>query len=276
MSKEPIFPKVSSNSNERIVRKLVNCLDHVRILFPQFVLVVGGGAAGHAFGLESLLGKIIWLSISLIAVTVWYFLTRQRQKDTAAARREADRLQLRQRVLGASLRALLESSLRGLLRELRVDQQSTRASIYQHDDGKFRLLSRVSGSRRLERKSRPTYSDKRGFIGLVWDTKQWRAATDLPEDEGAWVAHCIDKHGLFLEEAKNISMKARSMIGTVIETPGSSTSHVGILIVESMTPRGVNAKTIEQLPTSAVWQFVAGVLQEVVHCVDSKDVQAIN
>ncbi|MFF2830931.1 hypothetical protein ACFVSK_04135 [Cellulosimicrobium cellulans] len=165
---------------------------------------------------------------------------------------------------------IMNLALRSLLSDMDVDLSKARASVYRFRDEKFILLARVSQSQTLKRVGRHEYPSSEGLIGKTWDHGS-AVATDLPEERSAWEDHCVREYGMALATVKTLKMQARSMLGKRIESASPAHEAVGLLVIESLAPRGVNGATQDNLPSLPSWPLVSAVLHEVVRCLDDQD-----
>lgn len=170
-----------------------------------------------------------------------------------------------------SLVSILDAALRTFLEDLGVDTTTTRASVYRHRDGSFFLLARVSSSQALERRGRERYPDDQGAIGKAWD-KGVSIVIDLPEDRAQWNRANEQDYGMDPMQVASIAMQARSLLGFRLELPAVPPERVGVLVVESLRPRGVNGATADAIAALPSYLLISQVLVEVVRCLDEVDV----
>jgi hypothetical protein len=212
--------------------------------------------APFAAGVASSAVGTAWAAVS--APRVGRIIERERAARSRAAARTT------------SLTTIMNSVLRALLDDLDVDMSRSRVSIYRHAAGSFFLIARTSGSQTLEQAGRRRYPDTQGVIGHTWDLGA-ACVTDLPAGRADWERVCIDRWGMQAEEVRALAMQSRSLLGKRIDLPGTTPQPVGVLVIESLAPRGVNGQHLDHLESQPSWPIVSGVLQEVVQCLDEQD-----
>lgn len=167
--------------------------------------------------------------------------------------------------------AILEAALRNLLDDMGVDTSQARVSVYSHSDDRFFLLARVSGSQGLEARGRSTYLTGQGVIGQAWDLGRSLAAR-LPADRSAWNRRNEEEWGIPSAVAAQLTMQARSLLGRRLDVPGLQTDPVGVLVVESLQPQGLNGRSVDQIDELPSFPLISQVLVEVVRCLDEEDI----
>ncbi|OCI32808.1 hypothetical protein OERS_04000 [Oerskovia enterophila] len=162
-------------------------------------------------------------------------------------------------------------ALRALLEDMSVDMSKARVSIYRHHGGRFILVARVSQSQSLKGVGRSEYPDSEGVIGRTWDRGS-TCATGLPEARPDWDDFCVREYGMDPTAVRRLKMQSRSLLGMRIESATANQAPVGLLMIESLAPRGVNGANLDGLTSLPSWPLVRLVLQEVVQCLDDGDV----
>lgn len=225
------------------------------------------GAVGLAFGTSVPL--LFWLGVALVAAGILHAVLRGPRY--AQIIQEHRQFQERAEARSKSLTTVLDSAMRALMEDLPVDFSQSRISVYRHKDNNFILLDRVSRSQLLERAGRDSYPDDQGVIGRTWD-QGWAVVTRLPQDRATWNARCVRDSGMSLETARQLSMQSRSFVGKRIDLAGPVERPVGLILLESLAPQGVNGSTYDALASSANYKSLSFILQEVVQCLDEQDV----
>lgn len=209
----------------------------------------------------------IGIAVSVLGVVLALYhaprVGRALERERRANRRARDR--------AASLKEIMRGVMMALLEDLGIDPLTGRATIYRHTDGKFIPLARVSDSVQLTKLGKVNYSDKKGVIGRAWD-KQKAVAVDLPADRDAWIATVVKDWGFTREEASAIGMQSRSLVGKRIDVSGTTPGPIGVLVIESLAPRGVNSRTLDRISEAATWPLTMKILIEVAQCLDAEDV----
>lgn len=159
--------------------------------------------------------------------------------------------------------------------DLSVDFTTARISVYRHKDRSFIMLARVSQSLDLEQKGRDTYPDKEGVIGLAWNHGS-ASVTNLPESRDAWDQKCVREYGMRPSAMAGLAMQSRSLVGLRIDTHGADPEHVGLIVLESLSARGVKGATLDELQTAQTFALLSEVLLEVVQCLDERDIDDVD
>lgn len=170
-----------------------------------------------------------------------------------------------------SLNTILNNALMALVEDLTVDFDSARISVYRHVGDRFILLARVSQSLALEKVGRATYPDSQGVIGKTWDIG-YNVKTKLPADRAAWNSECVATYGMSADTAAALTMHSRSLVGSRIDSLGVYPRPIGLVIIESLKPRGVEGSTLDELSSSAIFPLLRAILVEVIQCLDERDV----
>lgn len=154
-------------------------------------------------------------------------------------------------------RRAIEQKAYELLEECDALNDHTRLTVYQHEPRRqtFVRLSRVSNNPRLEEPGRAEYPDDQGLIRSAWSSE---VATkfSLPKDPQEW-AEEVSMNDIPIEEAQQIKMKSRSLVGVRIDY---RERNVGVLIMESKNPQGVNSKHADKLKGHSAFGELAGML----------------
>ena len=90
--------------------------------------------------------------------------------------------------------------------------------------------------------------------------------TSMPSDREGWVSACVEDYGMKRSEAQNVAerMQSLSVVGRRI-----SYGHrpIGIILLESTEPLGVNSKTLDKLGSDDSLKVLVEVLTEILHVV---------
>lgn len=170
-----------------------------------------------------------------------------------------------------SLATLLDSALRALMSDLNIDFSQSRISVYRYRDNSFILLDRVSHSQILERAGRARYPSDEGVIGRIWDLRE-AVVTRLPADRESWNDRCVEDFGMARDVVTDLSMQSRSFVGRRIDVVGPTERPVGLILLESLAPQGVNGTTMDALTMAPNYNLLSHILQEVIQCLDEQDV----
>lgn len=111
---------------------------------------------------------------------------------------------------------------------------NTRISLYEHSDGKFKLIGRYSNNPIFNKKGRDYYPDDEGFISMGWNNgkKYIKHLPDYNINPEEYLIR-IKKHISFREEVlKNLNMKSRVYYVRSINNEDSRLPY-GIVVIES-------------------------------------------
>ena len=159
---------------------------------------------------------------------------------------------------------VLRAILVRLADSLDLNSSTIRLSVYCHEQSEFVLLSRMSADPALKVRGRNSYPDSQGVIGKAWKLRT-AALVDLPEDYDAWQKQ-LAINGIDEDTASKLSMRSRSLIGVRIDADeGGEQVPVGVLVLESTKPRGVNGKTVDKLRTDDTWQVLVHAMYNARH-----------
>jgi hypothetical protein len=173
------------------------------------------------------------------------------------------------------LLSVLEAAARELMDELKsncgVDFTKSRLSIYRHADDHFYMLTRVSESESLGRKGRSRYPDDQGFISFAWNGKP-EGLTDvgLDENQDDWKDTCVNDYGMDRESVDGLTMQSRSFLGKHIQTIELNPKRIGLIVIESLAPRGVNSVTLQKLNNSSVYRNTSALIAATVNCLNEE------
>lgn len=208
-------------------------------------------------------GGLLLVGISLNGVVGWKhkrLVDREAEAKGRAARRSN------------AMQTIMVAALHTLMHELdHVDFTRARISVYRHKDGHFIRLCRESKDLELARPGRNRYPVDEGLIG-----RAWRSGTayvrDLPEDRSEWESTCHEDWNINDQTVGGIQMQSRSLAGIRLEVTGTNPRMIGLLVVESLDPRGVKGEVMDVLRTSTATHLVNHVLVVAVTCLDEEDV----
>lgn len=185
-------------------------------------------------------------------------------KDERTARQRAQRR-------SHSMQTIMNVAVRTLMDDLSVDFSQARVSVYRHKDNHFILLCRRSDALNLEEPGRERYPDGEGLIGKAWRLGEG-IVVDLPKERGTWEQTNYVDYGMPVETALNLAMQSRSLVGLRLDTSAADPEHIGLIVIESLAPRGVNGTTLDALRASTAAKLVNHVLVEAVVSLDEGDV----
>lgn len=170
-----------------------------------------------------------------------------------------------------ALQKILRSGLRTVMADVDIDFQAARVSVYRHKGSDFFLLTRVSDSQVLERVGRRSYPVGEGIIGQAWD-KGTAYARDLPEDRDEWNEHCLESYGIPRRTATQITMQSRSLLGLRVDAAGVDPQHLGLVVFESLSARGILASHADSLREFASFKLLQAILPVVLANLEQQDV----
>ena len=141
----------------------------------------------------------------------------------------------------------------------------SRFSVYYHRDRCFVRVCRVSGNPDLGRPGRSSYPDNQGIIAKVW-REEAVTVTNMPSDREGWVSACVGDYGMKRSEAQDVAerMQSLSIVGRRINYGHRP---IGIILLESTEPLGVNSKTLDKLGSDDSLKVLVEVLTEILHVV---------
>lgn len=156
------------------------------------------------------------------------------------------------------LRRHVENLALILLASIGISDSRSRISVYQHEEhhGVFIQVGRSSPSARWRRKGRGTYPDTMGLIAEAWNNGDSFNSTRYT-DPDRWARLQANKHGIPLEVAKSISMKARCTLGVRITYENRD---VGVLMAESMTMEAVTTDNVNDIKEHPAYELIGAML----------------
>lgn len=154
-----------------------------------------------------------------------------------------------------ALEGVLRAVLNDLSAGLGLSTPACRVSIYCHANGEFVLLSRYSENPEHKKRGRPSYPESEGIIGKTWTQKR-AVVVDLPSDRADWNQRAV-ADGISPETALGLRMQSRSIVGARIDARLAAESlPLGVVIIESTAPRGVNARILDRLLEDRSWAIL--------------------
>jgi hypothetical protein len=158
----------------------------------------------------------------------------------------------------------LSELVRSLLRSIHVELGLTndgRVCIYRHEPtrGQFSLMARYAENPDFDKTGRGLYPEGQGVIGQAW-TKGEVTVTDLPGDSSAYEARLASDFGMSSDVARNLTMQSRSLYGLRYPSSSSGTTPLGVVVLESLSPRGVNGTVASRLKSLPTWQTLESYL----------------
>ena len=140
--------------------------------------------------------------------------------------------------------------LRRLLRDLDLGGPHHRASIFirmSETDQRWRLIARYSADADLTRAGRSTYGPDQGLVAETWRRGQSHIA-DLPVRRPAWNKAVCATFNMSLDEVTKLRMQSRSYGCVRIDrSQGAIDVPVGVLIVESIEPNGIEPRMVDAM-----------------------------
>lgn len=256
--------KAVEDDGDKLARRLAHFLRQLLINSPSLAIAAGSVflAVDQGGGWAFFVGAALAVGGTIAAIWTAPKVGQIKDRERAALSRAKQRT--------ASLSAIMDSVLRVLLADLGVDPSKSRVSIYRHTHAKFVLIARWSHVQTLRSTGRTEYAENEGVIGRAWD-RGAAIATDLPEDRKAWNESCISEWNMRRSVVPSLRMQSRSLMGKRIEVASTTAQPVGLLMIESLAPRGVNGTHLDNLEKLHSWPLVSAVLQEVVQCMDEQD-----
>ena len=154
----------------------------------------------------------------------------------------------------AALKGILEISLRGLCDELGLWNPESRVSCYTHNGKAFVMVARISDNPSLAVPGRALYPEDQGVIGAAWREGK-KAQIDLPVDnEKVYRKKLLRDYKMDDEVVAGLTMRSRSLLAIrVTDVRSTPEKHVGVLVLESLKPRGVTGTLYKSLTTSTSW-----------------------
>lgn len=189
-----------------------------------------------------------WLTALVLAIVlmivsvVWKVRIRPTREQLLA---EADRLSEHQERWRRELREAVRVVAMELFVHTVARPTEARVTVYFHRDGGFVQVARASRNPKLDTAGRVRYPDNVGVIAQVWENGA-AVVTGLSGDRDEWVRSAVEEYGLDPLDVENVAdrMMSRSIVGKRLEH-GRGLS--GILLVESLSPRGVSGQTLDLL-----------------------------
>jgi len=178
---------------------------------------------------------------------------------------DADRFRRQRERWEQELREALEVVSRRILEDAGSKSSCSRFSVYYHCDRCFVRVCRVSGNPDLGRPGRSSYPDDQGIIAKVW-REEAVTVTNMPSDREGWVSACVEDYGMKRSEAQNVAerMQSLSVVGRRINYDHRP---IGVILLESTEPLGVNSKTLDKLGADGSLKVLVEVLTEILHVV---------
>lgn len=135
----------------------------------------------------------------------------------------------------------------------------TRLTVYCRDrkNRVFVPISRKSANPTLQTMGRKQYPDGQGIIGRAWK-EGFAVERDLPDERVQWDAENVEKWGFTEAETRQLKMHPRSMAAVRLD---SGADAVGIIVVESEKPHGVDARTVDLLQASVYSDDMAAMIR---------------
>lgn len=154
------------------------------------------------------------------------------------------------------LQRSLTTMLKRLARELDMTQTHHRLSVYCHRDEHFVMLARYSTHARWNMPGRVIYRESNDVISDAWNRGE-SVVVSLPQEKAKRVEKQCDVQGMTREDALGLTMPSRSLVGYRLT---EADTHVGVLVLESTQPRGVNSRTLDALQGAAFASAVASLM----------------
>lgn len=216
-------------------------------------------------GLAASVVGIIW---HIVAAPRYARLIRRESVSRARAMRRS-----------VALQNIVESGMRSLMEDVKgtgrgVDFRKARASVYRYKNDEFILVARLSDAPALEKRGRASYPALGGLIGLAWE-KGEGVVLDLPEDRQEWEDTCVNDYSMDRADVAGIAMQSKSLVGKRFDAPGNPKVRVGLLVMESLSKRGVNGGTLDAILASNTYPLLEQILIEAVACLDEQDVDEL-
>ena len=178
-----------------------------------------------------------------------------------------------------ALQNIVESGMRSLMVDVQrtgrgVDFRKARASVYRFKNDEFILVARLSDAPALEKRGRAKYPALGGLIGIAWEEGEG-IVLDLPEDRQEWEAACVKDYAMDPKDVAGVAMQSKSLVGKRFDAPGNPRVRVGLLVMESLSKRGVNGGTLDAILGSDTYPLLEQILVEAVACLDEQDVDEL-
>jgi len=256
---------------DKYVEKVASVLLWVRDYLGNVLAAVGAIVLAFASFLSAPFN--LWVGIvggvvTLMGVVVGSKKVSEYRRLESQSSQSVNRVEVRSH----GLVSILESALCALMEELSpIDFSKSRISLYRHKDDKFFMLVRVSKSQELEKVGREYYPDSEGIIGVTWD-KGWGSVTGLPEDRQEWNDECVRDWNMGQDNVVSLNMQSRSLAGVRLDEESMGRHPIGVLIIESLNPRGVSSKINDMLEESASYPSLRLILVQAIKCLDEEDV----
>lgn len=203
-----------------------------------------------------------WWAIAAAAIILFYgigLLTFLKPTYRSIAQSEAN-AQTALRSARKSLQNSIDTFLLIQLRLLKLDEEpGVRISVYSVEGPEFVLIARRSKNPDYERRGRAAYPLRQGVIGEAWRNDSALLASEA-ETRDEWEAECVALGGFSAEEARHLTMMARSIVAVRLDTrPGQK---VGMLVVESEDQAKFTRQTIVAVRRSAAHHGLIDLLDE--------------
>lgn len=230
------------------------------------------GSEGEPVGTDwPLSGVATWtgalLLVGAIFVLIGFIGSRARRTTTHTLSGRANRAEADLAEHAAGVESMLRAILVGLLHELNIYRDDTRASIYARDGDSFIRLARVSKNPVLKAGGRPSYPADQGVIGLAW--REGKASlTKLPEERADWEEKMAE-YGIPAEEARGLRMHCKSIVALRVDGPAPEFDPLAIVVYESEAKRGVHGTTIDNTRGLDGWKTLTAAIANMRDSIDA-------
>lgn len=183
----------------------------------------------------------VWAGAIVVLVVLWLIVVKRLQRPSYAKLVEIAR---DERARSSAKASALESTTKSLLRELSAHCSAHganfRVSTYVFHGGRFVAVARHSSDPKLTlmKNGRSHQTDELGIVAEAW-RKGEAVAQDLPADRDEWEEKVRERFGYSSKITKLFRMQSRSYAALRIDGPENP---VGVLVFESLQPRGVGLK----------------------------------
>jgi hypothetical protein len=143
--------------------------------------------------------------------------------------------------------------LSDLATSIGADSKNFRVNVYCYLEESFVLLSRVAKNPEWRKRGLSKIPMGWGVINRVW-TEDKSVRIKLAKDRTEWEREMIEE-GFPADLASKFRMQSRSFVGARIDARlPSERVPIGVLVMESVTPLGVNGRHLDRLLQDPLWK----------------------
>lgn len=181
---------------------------------------------------------LIWVSINI---------DNTNEKDLKEARNLIEKYDKNWKIDKEFYVQSIENRLESILGSLKIHDNETRITVYQHDPSEknFIPIKRCSLSPKYSTRGRKKYNDSQGVISRAWNTGESFFKYDLEINDREWDEYNYQYFNIDTETSQKITMKSKLIFG--LRLSHEKTKHVGVLIIESVKSDKFSSDIVDKL-----------------------------